>query len=82
MALVEVATVSPGAISAVVFVLEAEDQSELQFGAREQRREWPAEKALHLRGRDARRGRIGRQQPKAVWKAWSTAVLAAEVGVE
>ena len=82
MALVEVATVWPGAISALVFVLDADDQSELQALPENSAANGPERKPCMAEAETpAAAGSLGRT-PKAVWNAWSTAVLAADVGVE
>ena len=82
MALAEVATVWPGAISALAFVLDADDQSELQALPENSPANGPVRKLCMADAEMAvAAGSLGRT-PKAAWNAWSTEVLAADVGVE
>ncbi len=80
--MVDVVAVCPGEISAVVFALDADDQSEVHGAPEKSAANGPARKLCICEAEMlAAAGSVG-DMPKAVWNAWSTAVLADEVGVE
>jgi hypothetical protein len=74
LALVEVAIVSPGAISADVSVLDADDQLLLQLVPLNSDANGPVRKFCIAAGVIDDTSGLVVAKPKVVWNAWSTAV--------